>query len=255
LEEIMARLILLGTANALPEINHENTHMAVQADGKVILIDCVGSPKVRLNSAGLRLNAVTDLILTHFHPDHVSGVPLLLMNMWLLGRKNDLCIYGLSHCLERVEKMMDLYDWKSWPDFFSVDLHRIPDHQETLVLKRGGIRIISSPVRHLVPTIGLRFESLSSGRKAAYSCDTEPCSSMVQLAERVDVLIHEATGAGQGHSSASQAGSIAREAGVKTLLLIHYAQDPSRETSLIEQAQKTFDGEVGLAEDFMVIEL
>jgi metal-dependent hydrolase (beta-lactamase superfamily II) len=39
---------------------------------------------VRLSKAGVDFNRLTDLILTHFHPDHVSGVPMLLMNMWLI---------------------------------------------------------------------------------------------------------------------------------------------------------------------------
>ena len=61
------------------------------------------------------------MILTHFHPDHVSGLPSLLLDMWLMGRKDPLTIYGLAYTLERMEKLMEAYDWASWPGFFPVE--------------------------------------------------------------------------------------------------------------------------------------
>src|SRR4030067_524308 len=99
----MPKLILLGTASAIADAEHENTHMAIVGPDGVVLIDCVASPKVRLARAGIELDDIGDIIVTHFHPDHVSGVPLLLMNMWLMGRSRPLRIYGLDHALERLE--------------------------------------------------------------------------------------------------------------------------------------------------------
>ena len=116
----MAKLIILGSSNAIPDEKHENTHMAVVGDKRTVLIDCVSNPILRLPQAGIEFNALTDLVLTHFHPDHVSGVPLLLMNMWLLGRKNPLNIYGLHHTLSRIEDLMGFYAWENWPNFFPV---------------------------------------------------------------------------------------------------------------------------------------
>lgn len=251
----MARIILLGTSNAIPVPEHENTHMAVVNDDGVVLIDCVGSPKVRLEKAGISLSQITDLILTHFHPDHVSGVPLLLMNMWLRGREEPLRIYGLHHCLERVEDVMALYHWDKWPAFFPVAFHRLPEREFIRVLERDGLSIFSSPVRHLVPTIGLRIVNPAEDRAVVYSCDTEPCPSVVRLAAGADVLIHEATGAGMGHSSASQAGSVARDSEVGKLVLIHYPTEDVETETLIEQAAETFHGTVQLAHDFMEIDI
>lgn len=251
----MARIILLGTSNAIPVPDHENTHMAVVNDDGVVLIDCVGSPKVRLEKAGISLSQITDLILTHFHPDHVSGVPLLLMNMWLRGREEPLRIYGLHHCLERVEDVMALYHWDKWPAFFPVAFHRLPEREFIRVLERDGLSIFSSPVRHLVPTIGLRIVNPAEDRAVVYSCDTEPCPSVVRLAAGADVLIHEATGAGMGHSSASQAGSVARDSEVGKLVLIHYPTEDVETETLIEQAAETFQGTVQLAHDFMEIDI
>jgi ribonuclease Z len=248
----MPELIILGTAASIPTEDHENTHMAIADTSGAIMIDCVSSPAVRLAKAGLNLDQVTDLVLTHFHPDHVSGVPLLLMNMWLSGRRSPLRLYGLHHCLKRVEDMMAFYDWENWPDFFPVAFHRLPERDEVVLIETEETRVLSSPVEHLIPALGLRFEGQPGGESIAYSCDTEPCDQVVKLAQGCRLLIHEATGAVPGHSSAEQAGQIASQAGVEELLLIHYSPRDDL-AKLKQEAATSFSGKVGLAADFMRI--
>jgi ribonuclease Z len=247
----MPKLIVLGSAHAIPDENHENTHFALIGEQRRVLIDCSGNPVVRLKQAGIDPNSLTDLILTHFHPDHVAGVPSLLMSMWLLGRRSPLDIYGLHYTLDRIEKLMGFYEWDQWPEFFPTIFHRLPAERMTLALDCGEFRIFSSPVSHLIPTIGLRIEATQGKRVLAYSCDTQPCESVVELAAGAEILIHEATGEHQGHSSASQAGSAAARAKVGALYLIHY--DP-QEKNLVVEAQKKFPGLVFLAEDFLKID-
>ncbi len=250
----MPKLVILGTSNAIPDETHENTHMAVLGREYSLLIDCVSNPVVRLPRAGIALNRLTDIILTHFHPDHVSGVPLLLMNMWLQGRREPLNIYGLHHTLSRVEDLMGFYDWEAWPNFYPVVFHRLPQEEMIPVLSNPEFRVFASPVRHLVPTIGLRIEYPQSGKSMAYSCDTEPCPQVVQLASGVDVLIHEAAGATRGHSSAAQAAGVARQAEVGALYLIHYRTGAYDPACLLEEARQVYPGQVNLAKDFMEME-
>ncbi len=218
------------------------------------MIDCVSNPILRLRTAGVDFNEVTDLILTHFHPDHISGVPLLLMDMWLMGRTRPLSIYGLHHTIDRMQDLMGFFDWSDWPNFFPVAFHRLPEREKVLVLEGTEFRILSSPVRHVIPTIGLRLEFLKSSKVLAYSCDTEPCPQVVALAKGADILIHEAAGASTGHSSASQAAGIARDADVGALYLIHYPTWNFDAQSLIPQAEDVFSGPIELAKDFMVLE-
>ncbi len=217
------------------------------------MVDCVSNPILRLERAGLDFNDLTDLIVTHFHPDHVSGLPLLLMDMWLMGRRKSINIYGLHHTLDRVEDLMGFYGWADWPDFFPVAFHRLPMQEMTTVIDSPDFRIFSSPVRHLLPTIGLRFEFNHSKKTLAYSCDTEPCAQVIRLAAGVDILIHESAGASRGHSSAEQAGEVANQAEVGKLYLIHYPTGKYANGDLVADAHRRFQGEVALAEDFMVL--
>jgi len=97
-------------------------------------------------------------------------------------------------------------------------------------------------------------EDKETGRVLAYSCDTEPCPEVLKLAAGAELLIHEATGHGPGHTSAAEAGTAARAAGAKRLALIHYLTDGADTSRLVPEAVKTFGGPVTLAEDFMVLE-
>jgi ribonuclease Z len=254
-ETFMERIIILGSASAVPAENHENTHILVEAGEDKILVDCPGNPVVRLNQAGLEINQVTGIILTHFHPDHVSGFAPLLMSMWLVGRKQPITVYGLAPTIDRAEKMMDLYDWEQWPGFFPVNFVRVAAEEHAQVIENSDLHIYASPVEHLVPTIGLRFEFPRSGKVATYSCDTEPSQVVRRLAQGSDVLIHESTGSSKGHTSPEKAGEIAAQANAAALYLIHYPPQLVTAESLLVRAKQTFSGPVYVAHDLQVIEI
>ena len=168
----MAKLIFLGTSNAISDANHENTHMVLVGKERIVLIDCPNNPIMRFQNAGVDFMRLSDLVVTHFHPDHVSGVPQLLMNMWLMGRHASITIHGLQHTLDRIENLMGLYGWTEWPNFFPVAFHQVPEQVLAPVIECEEFRILAVPVQHFIPTIGLRIEFASSKKVLAYSCDT-----------------------------------------------------------------------------------
>jgi ribonuclease Z len=246
-----AKLIVLGSASAVPDGEHDNTHLLLAGEQDLILIDCPNNPYLRVQQAGYDPMEISDLILTHFHPDHVSGAPTLLMNMWLMKRQKPLRIHGLGVTLDLLEKMMALFNWEKWADMFPVELNRLPEEKMYPVWQSVQFEIHSSPVCHLIPTLGFRFTNRLSGKWVAYSCDSEPCESVVDLARGAALLIHEAVGEARGHSSPRQAGETARKAGAEALALIHY---PPKNGNLLQwekEAQGEFDGKVMLARDLM----
>lgn len=246
----MATITFLGTASAVPDKEHENAHLIVDADDRVILVDCAGNPVVRLDQADIDPLSITDIILTHFHPDHVSGLPLLLMDLWLMGREDPIHIYGLSDVINRVEQMMALYDWQDWDGFYLVNFHRIPEVEYSTLIETKSVKVWASPVNHSIPAIGIRMWFPTG--TMCYSSDTAPCDALLRLAEGVDILVHEAPGEGYGHTSPESAGEIAQKASAGTLILIHY----SPKTDLDEWvglAKQSFEGDVYPAKDFMTI--
>ena len=100
------------------------------------------------------------------------------------------------------------------------------------------------------------------GKSVAYCLDTRPCASSLELAREVDLLIHEATYAGEfaaeaheyGHSTAAQAARTARDAGARRLLITHFSSRYPDPSPLLEEARAIFP-ETILAEDLMEIEV
>jgi len=252
----MAKLVFLGTASAVAYEGHENSFFALEGENSTILVDCASRPLRRMAEGGIQPGRMNDLIITHFHPDHVGGMPNLLMDLWLLGRDREFHIHGNGHSISRAQKMMDLFEWNTWTGMYPINFHEIPAVEFAPVLETPDFRILSSPVQHMIPALGLRIEYGGGDYILAYSSDTNPVDETVRLAAGADVLIHEASGASDGHSTPGEAGEIAARAGVKKLYLIHYSlRGQTTKETLLSDAKKTFPGKVFLAEDLMSIAL
>ncbi|MBN2677466.1 MAG: MBL fold metallo-hydrolase [Anaerolineaceae bacterium] len=249
----MPQIIILGSAAAIPDPAHANAQLLVRLKDQAVLIDCGDGSYLRLIKAGVGVEDVSDLILTHFHPDHAGGLPAFLITLWLCKRQSSLVIHGLEDTLSRAEALLDLFRWETWNDMYPVSFNRIPEKEMTTLIETPACKVIASPVKHLIPTIGLRME-FAGGSVAAYSCDTEPCTAVRHLAKEADLLLHETVGELRGHSSGAQAADLAHQAGAKRLVLIHYP--PEMGKALLKQALAAdFAGEITLAEDGAVYEL
>ena len=56
----MLELIVLGSASAVPDLDHENAHLVLVGETRTVMIDCAGTPLVRLPQAGVDPNTITD---------------------------------------------------------------------------------------------------------------------------------------------------------------------------------------------------
>ncbi|MCY4247125.1 MAG: MBL fold metallo-hydrolase [Chloroflexi bacterium] len=247
----MARVIILGTSGAVCDARHDYTHFLLigKEDGPV-LVDAGSNPLEKIKRLGIDHLTLGDIILTHFHSDHVAGVPNMLMHMWQMGRKQPIQFYGIPHCIDRVEGTMDMYGWEYWPNFFPVSFTRTGLADDTLLFENHDFLIRSFPVVHFIPTIGMRITNKHNGKVLAYSCDTEPCPNALKIGKDADIFIHEAAGPPPGHSTARMAGEAATQASAKQLRLIHYQvwnQDPE---ALVAEAAQTYDGPITLCRDF-----
>ena len=137
----------------------------------------------------------------------------------------------------------------------------VPEGEMWGELQRG--RPVTLPGGRLVLPEGI-VERPRRGRRVAVSGDTRPCAATAEAARGADLLVHECTfGDAEGaravettHSTAREAGRMAREAGVERLVLTHlstrYDTDPS---SLLSQAAEEFPGVIEVARDGLVIEM
>ncbi len=251
----MAELIIMGSSFAVASAAADNSHLVLRADDETYLIDCAGRPVPRLKSVGVDCADLSGIIVTHFHPDHTYGLSILLMDMWLLGRKHPLKVYGYKACIDKVEALMALYDPHLWPGMFTIDYVAVAEVPNAPLFESEAFAITTTPVEHMIPCMGMRIVTKATGHVTTYSADTQPCQNVIDLAQGSDLLVHEATGEGWGHTSPRQAGEIAQQAGVKSLVLTHYDVHQPDPEAMVAEAQSAFDGEVRLAHDFMRIAL
>jgi ribonuclease Z len=100
-----------------------------------------------------------------------------------------------------------------------------------------------------------------SGRRVVITGDTRPCASTIEASRGADLLVHEATFADEeaeraketGHSTAREAASVARDAGVRQLALTHFSARYSRDPSDLQREAREIFSNVVLARDGMEI--
>jgi len=251
----MARLVALGSSATVNDVEHNYTHLLlIGTNENPILIDAGENPLGKIKDLGFQDDALEDIILTHFQSDMVGGLPNLFMHMWLQGRSAAIRIFGLWHCLERIRSMLAFHGWELWPNFFPVGFYGVQPEAGAPVLENDDFRISAFPMKHEIPTIGLRIENKKTNTVLAYTSETEPHENVLWMAHQADILVHEAAGDIPGHSSAEQAGQVATEAQVKSLYLINYQVWDADPNELIPQAQSTYNGPITLLKDMDTIE-
>jgi ribonuclease Z len=249
----MVKLVVLGSSCLIATEARRPTHLACLGSEHGLLIDCGVSPRGRLEDLGFDPDRIGDVFITHFHPDHAAGLPLFLMELCLQGRRAPVRVHAGGATIRRIRKAMLMYGWRKLPGQFPLAYRSVKRGKNVSVLENPEFSVRSTPVVHVVPTLAVRVEILQTGKSFVYSADTEPSADLAALARDADLLIHEATGEGTGHSSAAQAASVARDARVGRLLLIH-TNPYADQGAILAEAKAVFPGEAAVAADKMEID-
>jgi ribonuclease Z len=255
-DEGQQTIVVLGSGPALSSVERDNTYFLFESAVGSLFIDCAGSPFHKLLRVGADPDHLAGVVLTHAHPDHVYGLPSLVHELWLHGRRETLHIYANQPTQQAVTALLDVFRLRSKP--VPLEFHVIGEDEGALLLETESYVVHTSPVRHQVPTSAVRVTSRLNGRVAVFSADSGPCPELRSLARGADLLFHECTVEKPHpfHSTAVEAGQLAAEAEVGRVILVHCDHNLSKEpyVSLAEIA-KRYHGEVGFAEDFEKYEL
>lgn len=96
---------ILGTGSGLPELGKHLSSVHVNCRGKQYLLDCGEGSIYQLLRYGVDVNDLDAVVITHFHPDHVAGIFMLVQMLYLQGRSKDLSIF----IPERTEEFEGLF--------------------------------------------------------------------------------------------------------------------------------------------------
>lgn len=90
----MLDVCLPGTGGMMPLPERWLSCCWLEYQGKALLIDCGEGTQIALKEAGCKLSRVEFLLVTHYHADHISGLPGFLLTLGNYGRKTPLTILG-----------------------------------------------------------------------------------------------------------------------------------------------------------------
>jgi len=102
----MVKLCLLGTGGMMPLPNRYLTSLLVATNGKMLLIDCGEGTQVTMKSLGWGFKAIQCICFTHYHADHIAGLPGLLLTIGNSGKTDPLTIIGPVGLKKVVEGLM-----------------------------------------------------------------------------------------------------------------------------------------------------
>ena len=223
----------LGTSSAVHSKDRNHPSIALKAFGDVFLFDCGEGTQRQLLFTNVSPMKISKVFITHFHGDHILGLPGLLQSMSLNGRESKLTVYGPRGLNKLKDAVYSLgYCAIEYPvEFIEIDTGIIEETDEYVIRAQS--------VRHNVPSlaysieekkkprflrekaielgvpVGPAFGKLHNGEeieidgriikpeqvlgpprkgiKITYSGDTRPCEEMIMFAKDSTLLIHEST--------------------------------------------------------------
>ncbi len=192
------RLAFLGTGSAF---SVERYNGAVVVDGRILLDG--GAPLLpHMGRLGIDPGGIEALFVTHFHGDHVLGLPPFILYRALESQREPLTIAGPPGVEERLEALFGMSWGAEWPMFRERSGHRYVEVAPGSGGEVRGIAFETVALDH--GTTGcLGFRLHIGGRVLAYAGDTQVTPPLERLVAGADVAITEATGPGAVYSHTS----------------------------------------------------
>ena len=154
----MLDVCLLGTGDMMPLPYRWLTSLMMRYNGSSILIDCGEGTQIAIKEKGWSFKPIDVICFTHFHGDHISGLPGLLLTMGNADRQEPLTLIGPKG-LERVVNALRIIA----PELpFELRFMEITEAQQTFEME--GYRIRAFRVNHNVTCYGYTIEIDRAGR-------------------------------------------------------------------------------------------
>jgi ribonuclease Z len=220
-------ILFLGTGEAFGA----KANTSILVDGR-ILLDCGLTTVNQLFKANADLNKISVIFISHYHMDHVFGVPAFLSACRKQKRTKPITIIGPTNTEEYIKQLLAVAQ-KTFSDY-KYEIKTI-DAAETTI---DGYSFSFADMHHTLPT---KAVSLSAcGKKITYTGDGRPSPEALDLMKNSDLLIAEAyLEENDSHSSIKETVSYAKTSGAKNLALIHISAKEDLKPK-IKQAKKSF---------------
>ena len=154
----MLDVSLLGTGGMMPLPKRHVTSLMLRHNGASVLIDCGEGTQIALRKKGWSFKPIETIFLTHFHADHIAGLPGFLLTMGNAGKTDPLTIIGPKGTARIVAAVRTLA-----PELpFEVIPREIEGNEETF--SAAGLQITAFRVQHTILCYGYKAELSRNGR-------------------------------------------------------------------------------------------
>jgi ribonuclease Z len=277
------KVTLLGTGAPKPTFERFGPATLVEVGGQKLLFDAGRGVAMRLYQINVPLSALDAVFLTHFHHDHLVGLPDIWMTGWLpppFGqRSTPFEVWGPTGTAAMMKNLEAAFSINSStriadellpPAGIEVVAHEF--EVEGVVYEKDGVKVTAFDVDHgdlIKPSYGYRIDY--DDRSVVISGDTQYNENLIAAAEGADLILHEVVLASEEliassphlkrivghHTTPEQAGIVFSRIGPKLAVFTHLTAPNSRtiaatsETDLIPRTRSNYDGPLVVGEDLM----
>ena len=271
---------LLGTGTPEPDPHRFGAATLVEAGGLRFLFDAGRGAAIRLNQLKIPLGSIESVLLTHFHSDHVVGLP----DVWLMGfinpffgnRKGALRVVGPTGTKRFIDHLEQAYsddvkiriaDQKIEPANTKISATEFAT--DGVIFDRNGVKITAFAVDHgelIKPAYGYRVDY--AGKSVLLSGDTKYDENLIRYGAGADLVIHEVGEAPDGmkdlpfikdimahHTTAEECGRVFAKIAPKLAVYTHLVLlsgpkfPPISHAELEARTRKTYSGPLVIGDD------
>ena len=274
------KLHVLGSGTPQPNKERWGSGFIVELDDELIMFDCGPASTYKMIQMDLDPRNVNSLFFTHHHSDHDLDYPTFLLTRWetSIGKEKKLEIFGPPPTVSLTEKLIGLDDGafahdliartnhslslnsfqrrggklpRKLPDFLVKDIY--PDEK----IERRNWSVKTTLAEHVQPYLdSLAYRLEVDGLSIVFTGDTRPCETVKDLAYGADYLVClcialqeqiDGTPEAEYMMGHVDAGTLARDAKVSNLILVHEALNISSTNNFkhaVQDIKKIFEGSV-----------
>jgi len=280
------KVTLLGTASPSPRPTRFGPSTLIEAGDQKFILDAGRGVPIRLWQLKVPMGKIDVLFITHYHSDHVSGIPDLWLTGWLSPpfgqRKTPFHVIGPTGAKALMENLEKAYaadikiriaDEKLPAEGAAVKVEEFD--KDGVVYEKNGVKVIAFTNHHgdlIHPSVGYRIEY--KGHAAVISGDTTYNENVIKYGTGADLLIHEVGMARPElmkipavqriiahHTPPEEAGKVFAQAKPKLAAYTHIVflsnaqiSEPTLE-DLVAETRKTYSGPLEVGEDLTAFEI
>jgi len=151
---------ILGNNSAIPAFDRHPTAQVITLDDHLFLIDCGEGTQTQMNKYKIRRSRINHIFISHLHGDHYFGLIGLITSMGLLGRNQDLNLYGPAPLIDIFNMQLQVADTK-----LPYNLVFHPLTEEGIIVKESRYQVSCFRVFHRIECWGFIFRQIRPPRR------------------------------------------------------------------------------------------